>query len=443
MDETLTPTGNLIFWIGRVALAVHYTWTTVVAFSGGSIPLVGYRLGGGLVTGLLWMVVVGPLVYGVGTLLLRLAIGLVDLLPRIHLVAPRPTAASAGEDAAAGHPPETSDVVAEGRQPFPFNADSASYDRVNAAACAFAAQLAYNDPATVGRLTSAFLPQTEFTSVPIGRNVYVVVKDPTFVLVAFRGTDELADWGTNLRWKPVEALGGRVHSGFLGALDSLWGDLERDLGPPDDRPVWVCGHSLGGALATLAAGRLCEGGNVSTWRVGGLYTYGQPAVGDREFNRQLGDALDGKYFRFANTADVVVEETFSDFAHAGSLRFIDRGGSIHDQPTRRIRLDPLLARLFNDRERTPAQFADHSMQNYLQAVVEHRSPEDQILDRGLLWMTRVVMALGLAVSVILVVFLPLLAAIFFGLGGVFFLAHIVASVLVPQAYVDHAERWRR
>jgi len=47
---------------------------------------------------------------------------------------------------------------------------------------------------------------------------------------------------------------GRVHGGFKQEVDDLWPDIERHLA--DNTPaLWFAGHSLGGAMATICAGR--------------------------------------------------------------------------------------------------------------------------------------------------------------------------------------------
>ncbi len=112
------------------------------------------------------------------------------------------------------------------------------------------------------------------------------------VILAFRGTElksrsTLHEIRTDLDTLPVAFdRGGRVHRGFLQGLEEIWAgpdNLEAFLDElkarRPKRPLWLCGHSLGGALATLCFARRGE--------AAGLYVYGSPRVGDEDFVRLL------------------------------------------------------------------------------------------------------------------------------------------------------------
>ncbi len=87
------------------------------------------------------------------------------------------------------------------------------------------------------------------------------------------------DLKTDSRFLPTStALGGRVHSGFLEAFTQIserLDDVVRARRP--QQKIWLAGHSLGGALAMLAASHLAD------VPIEGLYTYGCPRVGDAKF----------------------------------------------------------------------------------------------------------------------------------------------------------------
>ena len=81
----------------------------------------------------------------------------------------------------------------------------------------------------------------------------------TIVAIAFAGTRDEEQWLRDLDARPVPALyggQGNVHRGFQNQYSiihtSLWAGLH---GLYYDE-LWIIGHSLGGALAILAAGEL-------------------------------------------------------------------------------------------------------------------------------------------------------------------------------------------
>src|SRR5262249_24342235 len=118
-----------------------------------------------------------------------------------------------------------------------------------------------------------------------------------------------------------------MHRGFRRALDQVWDDLETHLDELRSRPLWLTGHSLGGALATLAAARL------ATTRGGkGLYTFGCPRVGNATFTT----TVPHPWHRFVNSNDVVARlpppGLFAGYQHGGVLHYIRTDGRIDEDP---------------------------------------------------------------------------------------------------------------
>ena len=150
--------------------------------------------------------------------------------------------------------------------------------------------------------------------------------DGTRTLVAFRGSEaQPIDWIRNAEFtaEPGE-LGGSVHSGHHRALTEVWDDMELDI-VRVGLPVVVTGHSLGAALATLAAARLTEA-NVT---VNAVYTFGQPRIGKTDFQRAYDERLGTATFRFVNHIDLVTRVPFLTlgYRHIGRRMYFNEAGS--------------------------------------------------------------------------------------------------------------------
>lgn len=134
---------------------------------------------------------------------------------------------------------------------------------------------------------------------------------PTFAVLAFRGTEvNIKDYVTDLKVgkPPLDSSDVVVHEGFKLALDSVWDAVAAELAKLTC-PVFFTGHSLGAALATLAAARHAPAA---------VYTFGSPYVGDKEFVESL---VGVPVFRCKDDIDIVtvVPPEEWGFRHVGEL----------------------------------------------------------------------------------------------------------------------------
>lgn len=137
------------------------------------------------------------------------------------------------------------------------------------------------------------------------------------LVIAIRGTEppNLLNWATNFAFATTEAAAfvprakGRIHLGFAEAFRGVWPGIEARLGAfaaAGGKRLWIAGHSLGGALAVLAAAAFSL--NRSAFRelqLEGLYTCGQPRVGNLDFYSSVVPLFIHRYFRMVHGADIV------------------------------------------------------------------------------------------------------------------------------------------
>ncbi len=217
---------------------------------------------------------------------------------------------------------------------LPFRHQADGFDMVNAWWLAEASMLVYADPefVTATFQNKAGLPAVQYFE-DLTTQCFVASND-RFAITAFRGSEGrlregdpdpgyiLADWLTNFNFLPEQwDPGGRVHRGFKTALSEVWTPFADHVGSLLEKnlKLWFTGHSLGAALATLAADRI---GNVA-----GVYTFGSPRVGDRDFKNQYR----ANTYRFVNNSDIVTRVPPSGmYCHVGELKHIDSAGIIND-----------------------------------------------------------------------------------------------------------------
>lgn len=126
-------------------------------------------------------------------------------------------------------------------------------------------------------------------------------------VVVFRGTHSTNGIKTDLNFfmsaNSFAAMPGGLHGGFKAAFDSVQPALNSALdvkGRPGV-PTYYIGHSLGGALAMLAA----TDGLSKGVKVEGLVTLGQPRTGNVNYAANFSSVLREKYFRYVNGNDPV------------------------------------------------------------------------------------------------------------------------------------------
>ncbi|MEM7477708.1 MAG: trypsin-like peptidase domain-containing protein [Planctomycetota bacterium] len=264
------------------------------------------------------------------TIPLQISVNLGDIEASIQDTRSADTAA---QDSS-GSPGTSSEFLFSRAPKFPavsissFDLNSLGSDRFDwkaALSTALASNLVYEDGDTVTSTceTTWGFSNCEFIARD-GTECFIASTNKV-VLLAFRGTKETTDWITNLNLVGTTKDYGRVHRGFLGAFEVVRPMLQEAISETPGLPIVLTGHSLGGALATIAA---------AEWKnefpIRNVYTFGQPAVGKGDFQGFIKRSYDNQFFRFVNDTDIVtmVPPTYQ---HVGSLFHFDGKGALKPQ----------------------------------------------------------------------------------------------------------------
>ncbi|KDO24912.1 hypothetical protein SPRG_09556 [Saprolegnia parasitica CBS 223.65] len=141
-------------------------------------------------------------------------------------------------------------------------------------------------------------------------------------VLAFRGTGSIKNAATDLKSRQMRLPGTvysgkgtrhfvHVHSGFYHAYVTLERHLHAAIGKIPDKSVVICtGHSLGGALATIAAMDLAL--KRPSLRLA-VYNYGSPRVGNHAFQELFNATMPA--FRVVNDGDIVTQYPKRDYTN--------------------------------------------------------------------------------------------------------------------------------
>ncbi len=134
---------------------------------------------------------------------------------------------------------------------------------------------------------------------------FLITSDQASIL-AFRGSDSAEDWVSDfiaqqVSYRPVKNAG-QTHKGFTDIYMSARSQIHQLIHEvPADRPLFLTGHSLGGALATLAALDISQN---TAFQSPIVYTFGAPRVGDPNFVRAYNYSVT-THWRIQNEYDIV------------------------------------------------------------------------------------------------------------------------------------------
>lgn len=231
----------------------------------------------------------------------------------------------------------------------------------------------------------------------------ILIRTSRFLVLSFRGT-EASSWrdikaDANAVLKICES-GGKVHSGFDEAFNQIERGIIKELDKFPGTPLFITGHSLGGALATIAAKRLThKGGNAA------CYTFGSPRVADDHWLMTMKTPI----YRVVNAADGVtmvpppdkfitglswllgllpgvgdivkrtLRQKFGKYLHGGDMRYLTSISPGDYQKTRLLYHVDIWYRLqgwLNNKLPWTEVLADHSISVYrkkLEHVALHRN----------------------------------------------------------------------
>ena len=235
-----------------------------------------------------------------------------------------------------------------------FDPASTTFDAGNALYLALASELAYCDEAPLKAGIQRILGLDPAKTIPFARGDTegYVAADAQKVILAFRGSEPptsqngIQDWLRDFNGMPVDLshyvnsgpFNAKIHEGFADGMHDVIAPVIAALfkfDPTSSLPLWITGHSLGGALAVAAAIFFRFDSHLRR-NIQGLYTYGQPRVAGPSLAKALDNELGARYQRVVNHLDIVPRvpprsqiPMFPTFADAGIVEWFDDNGNLN------------------------------------------------------------------------------------------------------------------
>ena len=151
-----------------------------------------------------------------------------------------------------------------------------------------------------------------------------LVSNNRVLVLAFRGTEtnSIKDIKTDLKAKLIHhktnsQIKGKVHAGFSKAFEQIAADIQKNLAEKKypEKSLFITGHSLGGALATVAMKRLSHRAGISA-----CYTFGSPRIANKNWIVGIKTPI----YRLVNAADFapMLPLSFWGYFHCGNMRYL-------------------------------------------------------------------------------------------------------------------------
>jgi len=203
----------------------------------------------------------------------------------------------------------------------------------------------------------------------------IVFATDDHICVAFKGTGNLYDLLTDMRFDRFVIRDMMVHRGICMGVNEIASDLikciNKMLEDNPQRKIFITGHSLGGGLATLFAAKYTMSPETAKPEaLEGVYTFAAPRVGDRAFAVAYNAKLKEKTFRIVNYRDFIPTLPPFGYKHVGIKVYIDINGNFHKK-TRRELFETLKESIYKIEAATfGLSLQPHKMITYIYRIME-------------------------------------------------------------------------
>jgi len=190
-----------------------------------------------------------------------------------------------------------------------------------------ASQIAYQAESDVVTWATTNLGATDIKFIDEEDTELFIAENDDAMYIVFRGSKGLGDWIANMKVRKSRTGYGHVHRGFMKAFAvvqvKIFAAMTRAR--ENNKKLYLTGHSLGGALATIAAAD--SNFHIGPTPIEAIYTYGMPKTSNKTAANYINLNFGLRFFRFVNDRDIVTRIPPGS-RHVGRLIHFDEHGEI-------------------------------------------------------------------------------------------------------------------
>lgn len=222
--------------------------------------------------------------------------------------------------------------------------------------CSILSSNVYNDKANI-------------TENKYNTNVKIVEKNKN-IYICFRGSSNLKDWKTNLDKALITNQYNydmySIHKGYYKRYMAISGKIHDYLKKKEFEELYVCGHSLGGALASICCFELVINNIVNHKKISCI-TFGSPRIGDKNLSN-IYNNYNIKTYRMVLAGDPVPKLPLDgNYIHLTSSYYL-KNNKIYNKPNR---LYIAVKRLLTNICDVDYSLKNHTMEQYIETLNQH------------------------------------------------------------------------
>lgn len=209
--------------------------------------------------------------------------------------------------------------------------------------------------------------QLEYIQFSPGEPQFFIAEHKEFYIVSFRGTKGIADLFSNLLVISTKTNIGEMHRLYKDnycEIHSYLADLLNKELKKKKKPVYITGHSRGGALAIIATSQLVR------QKVAACYTFGSPPISEDK----LDCSIEKPIYRIGNEGDIIPLLLKFKYEHIGSFYFLTKDGHILRSPhigffkTAKILFKKINIKLQTFFKSKTVSYPEHDIQTYIKKL---------------------------------------------------------------------------